>query len=72
MGGEGACIIVAAVDERQAGIVLGIARRMVELNDELASCVQIFKDKMMIPGVPPVCRRLRYLVSAPSGWRVAE
>lgn len=49
MGGEGACIIVAAVDERQAGIVLGIARRMVELNDELASCVQIFKDKLMIP-----------------------
>ena len=23
-------------------------------------------------GFPPVCRRLRYLVSAPSGWRVAE
>jgi putative transposase len=23
-------------------------------------------------GVPPVSRRLRYLVSAPSGWRVAE
>ena len=23
-------------------------------------------------GVPPVCRRLRYLVLAPSGWRVAE
>jgi hypothetical protein len=75
MGGEGACIIVAAVDERQAGIVLGIARRMVELNDELASCVQIFKDKLMIPSrgasspvCPPHRRRLRVWTTP---WRSA-
>jgi phage terminase large subunit-like protein len=48
-GGEGATVIVAAVDERQAGIVFGIARRMVELNDELASRIQVFKDRLVVP-----------------------
>jgi hypothetical protein len=38
-GGEGATAIVAAVDERQARIVFGIASRKVELNDELSSRV---------------------------------
>jgi phage terminase large subunit-like protein len=48
-GGEGATVIVAAVDERQAGIVFGIARRMVELNDDLSSRVQVFKDRLVVP-----------------------
>lgn len=48
-GGEGATVIVAAVDERQANIVFGIARRMVELNEDLASRVQVFKDKLVVP-----------------------
>ena len=48
-GGEGAVIAVVAVDERQAGIVFGIARRIVELNDELASRVQVFKERLYIP-----------------------
>ena len=48
-GGEGATVIVAAVDERQAGIVFGLAARMVELNDELASRVQVFKDRLVVP-----------------------
>lgn len=48
-GGEGATVIVAAVDERQAGIVFGVAARMVELNDELASRVQVFKDRLVVP-----------------------
>lgn len=48
-GGEGATVIVAAVDERQAGIVFGIAKRMVELNDDLSSRVQIFKDRLVVP-----------------------
>ena len=37
LGGEGAVVCVVAVDERQAGIVFNIARRMVELDDELSS-----------------------------------
>ncbi|OBG87447.1 terminase [Mycobacterium sp. E802] len=49
-GGEGATVIVAAVDERQAGIVFGIAKRMVELNPDLESRVQVFKDRLEVPG----------------------
>lgn len=49
IGGEGATVIVAAVDERQAGIVFGLAVRMVELNDELADRVQVFKDRLVVP-----------------------
>lgn len=42
-------MIVAAVDERQAGIVFGIARRMVELHPDLESRVQAFKDRLVVP-----------------------
>lgn len=48
-GGEGAAVAVVAVDERQAGIVFGIARRMVELSDELSSRCQVFKERLVIP-----------------------
>jgi hypothetical protein len=48
-GGEGATVVVVAVDERQAGIVFGIARRMVELNEELADRVQVYKDRLVVP-----------------------
>ena len=40
---------VVAVDERQAGIVFNIARRMVELDDELSSRCQVFKERLRIP-----------------------
>ncbi|WNG95293.1 terminase large subunit domain-containing protein [Mycobacterium sp. ITM-2016-00318] len=48
-GGEGAVVCVVAVDERQAGIVFGIARRMVELHDDLSSRCQVFKERLYIP-----------------------
>jgi len=48
-GGEGAVVCVVAVDERQAGIVFNIARRMVELNDDLSSRCQVFKERLHIP-----------------------
>ena len=48
-GGEGAVVCVVAVDERQAGIVFGIARRMVELDEELVSRCQVFKERLVIP-----------------------
>lgn len=47
-GGEGAMVCVVAVDERQAGIIFGIARRMVELDDELSSRCQVFKERLVI------------------------
>lgn len=48
-GGEGATVIVAAVDERQAGIVFGVAKRMVELHPDLESRVQVYKDRLLVP-----------------------
>lgn len=47
--GEGAVVCVVAVDERQAGIVFGIARRMVELDADLAGRVQVFKERLYNP-----------------------
>lgn len=35
-------MVVAATDERQAGIVFGTARRMVELDEALTSRVQVY------------------------------
>lgn len=48
-GGEGATVIVAAVDERQAGIVFGIAARMVELHPDLESRIAVYKDRLLVP-----------------------
>lgn len=48
-GGEGATVCVVAVDERQAGIVFSIARRMVELDADLSARCQTFKEKLVIP-----------------------
>lgn len=49
LGEEGASIIVAAVDERQAAIVFKAASRMVELQEDLASRVEVHKDKLRVP-----------------------
>ena len=56
-GEEGASVVVAATDERQAGIVFKTASRMVELNEDLASRVQVFKDRLVVPerGASFVC-----------------
>ncbi|KXO99672.1 Phage terminase-like protein, large subunit (plasmid) [Tsukamurella tyrosinosolvens] len=47
--GEGAHVVVFAVDERQAGLAFNAARRMVELNDELSERVQVYRDKLVLP-----------------------
>ncbi|WBP93865.1 terminase large subunit [Mycolicibacterium neoaurum] len=48
-GGEAATICVVAVDERQAGIIFNIARRMVELDEHLARRVVVYKERLEIP-----------------------
>ena len=50
LGEEGASVVVAAVDERQAGIVFKTAARMVELSEELESRVQVYADRLVVPG----------------------
>lgn len=47
--GEGANVVVVAVDERQAGLAFNAARRMVELSEDLSARVQVFKDKIYRP-----------------------
>lgn len=48
--GDGANVVVFAVDERQAGLAFSAARRMVELDDDLSSRCQVFKDRLYLPG----------------------
>lgn len=57
LGEEGASVVVAATDERQAGIVFKTAARMVELNEDLLGRVQVFKDRLYVPerGASFVC-----------------
>jgi Terminase large subunit, ATPase domain len=68
LGAEGASIVVAACDERQAGLCFNIARRMVELHPGLESRVQVFQDKLVVPSrdatfqvLPAVPKRLEGL-----------
>ena len=42
-------VLVVASDERQAGIVREIARRMVELSPELAQRAHVYKDRIRTP-----------------------
>lgn len=45
----GAQVIVVASDERQARIVYGAARRMVELDSRLSERIQIYQDRLYVP-----------------------
>ncbi|MGD7706337.1 terminase large subunit domain-containing protein [Microlunatus sp. Y2014] len=47
--GDGANVVVFAVDERQAGLAFGAARRMVELSPELVERCQVYKDRLYLP-----------------------
>jgi phage terminase large subunit-like protein len=47
--GEGANVVVVAVDERQAGLAYSAARRMVELCEDLSSRCYVYADKLVIP-----------------------
>ena len=49
LGAEGASIVVAATDERQAKLCFNNAVRMVELNDELLSRVVPYQDRLVVP-----------------------
>ena len=53
-GVEGAQVLCVASDERQARIVFNAARRMVELNAALADRVQVFQDRLYVPGTDSV------------------
>ncbi|PJE07568.1 MAG: terminase [Mycobacterium sp.] len=50
LGPDGNEIPIVAVDERQAGLTLRPAIRMVELNPALASRCHVYRDSIRIPG----------------------
>jgi phage terminase large subunit-like protein len=47
--GEDVSIDVIAVDERQAGIVFGIAAKFISRHPELAERVQVYRDRLVYP-----------------------
>ncbi len=49
VGPPSAETLVVASDQRQADLTLKLARRMVELNPELADRVHIYKDRLYVP-----------------------
>ena len=49
-GGDDVSVDIVAVDERQAGIVFGMAARFVARHPELEKRVQVFKERLLIPG----------------------
>ncbi|SII79754.1 phage terminase [Mycobacteroides abscessus subsp. bolletii] len=48
-GDASAEVLVVASDQRQANITLRMARRMIELNPELADRAQVFADRIIVP-----------------------
>ena len=67
-GVEGAQVLVVASDERQAGIILRTAKRMVELDRELAERVQVYADQLLEPRTDSVFMALPADPGALQGW----
>lgn len=49
-GGHDVSVDVVAVDERQAGIVFGIAAKFIARHPELSDRVQVYRDRLVYPG----------------------
>ena len=65
---EGAQVLVVASDERQARIIFTTAARMVELDHDLATRVQVFKDHLLEPRTNSVFMALPADPGALQGW----
>jgi phage terminase large subunit-like protein len=65
---EGAQVLVVASDERQARIIFTTARRMVELDQDLADRVQVFADHLLEPRSNSVFMALPADPGALQGW----
>jgi hypothetical protein len=69
---EGAQVLCVASDERQARIVLSTAWRMVELDDDLAARVQVFKDRLYVLHTDSTLAALPAEPAALQGWDPAD
>ena len=64
----GAEVLIVASDERQARIVYSAARRMVELDPRLAERIQVFSDRLYVPGTDSTLMPLPAEPAALQGW----
>jgi phage terminase large subunit-like protein len=67
-GVEGAQVLCVASDERQARIIFTTARRMVELDDDLAARVQVYADRLVEPRTDSVFMALPADPGSLQGW----
>lgn len=58
MGPSGGEVYICAGDRKQAGIVFGDARRMVEMSPELSAMAKCFRDTIEIPQTGSILRAL--------------
>lgn len=67
-GEEGAQVLCVASDERQAGILFGAARRMVELSPDLLERTHIYRDRLHVPHTASELRPLPSEAAALQGY----
>jgi phage terminase large subunit-like protein len=67
-GEEGAQVLCVASDERQAGILFGAARRMVELSPALFERTHIYRDRLHVPHTASELRPLPSEAAALQGY----
>ncbi|WP_338538175.1 terminase large subunit [Janibacter terrae] len=68
VGDESAEVLVVASDQRQANITLRMARRMIELNPELAERAHIYADRIVVPERDSILQPLPAEPGALHGW----
>lgn len=68
VGPPSAEVLVVASDERQARIVLNLARRMIELSPELAERCHVYRDHISVPENDSSMRALPADPAALHGW----
>lgn len=68
VGGESPEVLVVASDQRQANIIYRLARRIVEMNPELADRCLIYKDRLETPHNNGMMTALPADPSALHGW----
>lgn len=67
-GVEGAEVLCVASDERQANIVMGMVRRIIELSPELEARTHMYVDRVEVPSTGSVMRALPSEMAALQGW----
>jgi phage terminase large subunit-like protein len=65
---QGAQVLVVASDQRQAGIVYGLAARMLELSPPLADRALVYADKLVVPSTDSTMTALPSEPGALQGW----